>query len=190
MEWFIENYFKLEHKESSGYDLILKDIFHDELIISNYIKRIQMKLGKLYEILAEKFFGFTIVKKIDLIHTEKRIALELKSSDNTDNSSSRVRNYEKLLEFQKNNKAYKLYYVCINCTNKKPQKKILDNGITFLSGEYALKFLYGDKYLVILSMIQNVLIKQRQHLQIAGISSKTSYTTSHLKICEGTQLNA
>ena len=190
MEDFIRRYFSFEYEAKSGHDIILNDIFKEELQIAHMIKIVQMKLGQLYEVLAEKYFGFTRVKKIDLIHTQRKVALELKSSDNTDNSSSRYRNLEKLLEFKKDNPDYMLYYVCINNTTKTPQKKVFDNGIKFLTGKYALEFLYGKDYEKIIKMIMKVLKEQRQHLQIAGTPSKASSTTSVEKPSEGTQLIA
>lgn len=188
MEDFIRKYFTFEYEAKSGHDIILNDIFKEELIIAHKITFIQMKLGQLYELLAEKYFGFTLVKKIDLIHTQRKVASELKSSDNTDNSSSRHRSLEKLLEFKKDNPDYKLYYVCINNTTKTPQKKVYDNGIRFLTGKYALEFLYGKDYVKVIKIIRKCLKEQRQHLQIAGTPSKASSTTSIEKSSEGTQI--
>ena len=187
MDDFINNYFNYESKSKRGHDIILTMVFERELEISYRLKLIQMKLGKLYEELAEKYFGFIKVKKIDLIHPKRRVAVELKASDNTDNSSSRYRNYEKLLEFKSD---YKLYYLCINCTTKKPQRKILDNGITLLTGNFALEFLYGKDYQLIIDSIISVLKEKQRHLQIAGTPSTASSTTSILKDLEGSQLIA
>ena len=142
-------------KANSSHDVIMNEIFSKEILIANKIKIIQMRLGKLYEELA-LFYGWKKVSKIDLIHEEFKYAIELKSSDNTDNSSSRHRNYEKLLEFQKNNLDYELFYVCINSTKSKGCNNKLPNNITFLSGNYALQFLFGDDYNYILKMIKDV----------------------------------
>ena len=53
-----------------------------------------MRLGKIYEELA-KLNDWTKVEKIDLIDINKKYAIELKSSTQTDNSSSRERKFSK-----------------------------------------------------------------------------------------------
>ena len=80
-------------------DIILTELFEKEILIANKLKIIQIRLGKIYEELA-KLNSWTKVKKIDLIDINRKFAVQLKSSMQTDNSSTREQNFQKLLEFK------------------------------------------------------------------------------------------
>ena len=136
MEAVIRNILCNEIKQKSPTDFILSEFFTKEIQIANKLKIIQMRLGKIYEEVA-KLYNWIKVEKIDFIDVDKKIALELKSSTNTDNSSSRERNFQKLFEFKEKHQDYELFYLCINHTTKMCQNKKLDNGITLLTGKYA-----------------------------------------------------
>ena len=144
-------------------DLILGALFKPQMVEAHKLKILQMRLGKIWEVLSE-YYGFIKVKKIDLIHPVRKIAIELKNRTNTDNSSSRYRNYQKLLEFKEQHPEFKLYYVCINDRRSSTiggnetqgkEEKLLANGITFVCGETALKLLYGEDYKMIIELIKH-----------------------------------
>ena len=145
MENIINKILLKEIKPKLTNDIILTELFNKEILIANKLKIIQMRLGKIYEELA-KLYDWTKVEKIDLININKKYAIELKSSTQTDNSSSRERNYQKLLEFKEKFSDYKLFYLCINHSTKECQNKLLHNGITFLTGKHALEFLLWRKF--------------------------------------------
>jgi len=147
-----------------------------------------MRLGKIYEELA-KYHNWTKVDKIDFIDIDRKYALELKSSTQTDNSSSRERNYQKLLEFQKSHPEYKLYYLCVNHTTYEPQMKVLENDITLLTGKYALEFLYGENYNDVITCIQNC-VKEFIDSDTFKLreSPKASSTTLLEKFDKGTEV--
>ena len=188
MQEVIRNILCKDIKPKKGCDRILSELFPNEIQIANKLKIIQMRLGKCYEEIAKEF-NWIKVQKIDLINIDKKYACELKSSTNTDNSSSFERNKQKLLEFQKSYPDYKLFYLCINHQTKEPQSKLLDNNITYLTGNYALEFLYGKEYENILSSIRKCIIeiincdtsKLRE-------TPKASSTTSLSKDSEGTEV--
>jgi len=138
-------------------DIILCGILQNEIRTCTYIKNIQMRIGKLWEVIAT-FYGWLKVKHINLINLTTKQAVEIKNADNTDNSSSRHRNYEKLLEFKSANPDYEVIYACINCNCSKPCDKLLDNGIRYVSGEYALKLLYGEDCHRIIKLIQSIIV--------------------------------
>jgi len=188
MEAVIKNILCAPIKENVNKDLFLSELFPNEIRTANKIKIIQMRLGKLFEELA-KFYNWTKVEKIDFIDINRKIALELKSSTNTDNSSSRERNYQKLLEFKAKHTDYKLYYLCINYTTNQPQNKILANGITLLTGKYALEFLYGKDYSNVITAIQNCIKDyiNSDTFKLRGVP-KASSTTSLEKSFEGSEL--
>jgi hypothetical protein len=180
-------------------DIILCGILQDEVIISNYIKNIQMRIGKLWEVIAT-FHGWLKVKHIDLLNLTTKQAVEIKNADNTDNSSSRHRNYEKLLKFKSAYPDYEVVYACINCNCSTPCDRVLNNGIRYVSGEYALKLLYGEEYHRIIELIQSILVSfLNQELAVTPPtrntsklreSPKASTTTSLEKFDEGTRLIA
>jgi len=175
MENKIEKILCAPIKPKLNNDIILSEIFHDMIIQANHLKIIQMRIGNLWEVIAT-YYGWLKVKKIDLINLKTKQAIELKNADNTDNSSSRHRNYEKLLEFKKDNEDYEIIYACINCNCSNETDKILDNGIRYVSGKYTLKLLYGEDYQKIIDLIKMILQKKMvlqrkmQHIQIAGKS--------------------
>ena len=94
MENVINQILLKEIKPKLSTDIILTELFEKEILIANKLKIIQMRLGKIYEELA-KLNDWTKVEKIDLIDINKKYAIELKSSTQTDNSSSRERNFQK-----------------------------------------------------------------------------------------------
>ena len=169
-------------------DIVLSELFHDEILIANKLKIIQMRLGKVYEELAVHF-NWIKVDKIDLIDIDRKYALELKASTQTDNSSSREHNYQKLLKFKEDHNEYNLYYLCINHTSKNSQNKLLDNGITFLTGKYALEFLYGENFNEVITCIQQC-VKEFINSDISKLreTPKASLTTSFEKSYEGSQV--
>lgn len=119
-----------------------------------------MRIGRLWEVIATHH-GWLKVKQIDLINLNTKQAVEIKNSDNTDNASSRHRNYEKLLQFKSNNPEYEIIYACINCNCSQPCDKVLDNGIRYVSGDFALKLLYGEDYHKIIELMKQVVTALR-----------------------------
>ena len=147
-------------KTKQNTDIILSNNNLNEISKANKLKTLQMRIGRIYELCAI-YYNWEKVKGIDLINKEKQIALELKNRDNTDNSSSRYRNCEKLIEFKQNNPDYELYYICINSPKKQNEKIIEFKGekITFLFNEKALEFLYGSNYQNVINIIKKCILE-------------------------------
>jgi hypothetical protein len=94
---------------------------------------------------AATFFGWEQdVEEVDLIDRARKFVVELKNSANSDNSSSRRRKYDALVEFGQRNPGYTLFYVVINDATSK-DKMVHDNRIHYLSFGKALSFLFGAK---------------------------------------------
>ena len=188
MENVINQILLKEIKPKLSTDIILTELFEKEISIANKLKIIQMRLGKIYEELA-KLNSWTKVEKIDLIDINRKFAVELKSSTQTDNSSSRERNFQKLLEFKEKCPEYELFYLCINHTTKECQNKLLDNGITFLTGKHALEFLYGENYNEVILTIQKC-VKDFASSDTSKLreTCDISTTTSSEKSFEGTEV--
>ena len=141
-------------------DIILNGLCDEDLWYSSRLRFLQMRIGNLWEMIATECFGWVKVSGFDLICPRRKIALELKNADNTDNSSSRHRNINKLLEFRKLNPDYQLFYLCINNrTTKDDQCYCGENGITFATGEHARRILYGDYAQEVVNIIRFVVSK-------------------------------
>ena len=147
-------------KTKQNTDIILSNNYLNEISKANKLKTLQMSLGRIHELCAT-FYNWEKVPKIDLVDNNRKIALELKNRDNTDNSSSRYRNCEKLIEFKQNNPDYELYYICINSPKKQNEKNIEFKGekITFLFNEKALEFLYGSNYQNVINIIKKCILE-------------------------------
>ena len=141
-------------------DIILNGFLDKALWDSALLKVLQMRIGHLWEMIATECFGWIKVTGIDLICPHRKIALELKNTDNTDNSSSKWRNINKLLEFRNFHPDYQLYYLGINNRNTKDGQCYCDaSGIVFPTGEHALKVLFGDCAHEVVNVIRSVITK-------------------------------
>lgn len=142
-------------------DIILSDpVFSQALHSAHILKVIQMRIGSTWEKLA-CILGWQKVKGIDLVCPYRRIALELKNADNTDNSSSRARNIQKLLPWAE--KGYTLCYVCINNRASSVSECYQrSDGVWFISGHNALSLLFGHYADFIIQQMRCYCIQQMQ----------------------------
>ena len=92
---------------------------------------------------------------LDLINHELKVAMELKKSFNTDNSSSKKQNFNKLENFSINNPGYKVIYGVINEKNGKSENKIVGKNIIYLSGKNLLEFVFGEKYKHLIELLRS-----------------------------------
>lgn len=151
---------------------ILYDILNTEddikySLISLKIKQKQMKYGKIWQYIIGEYDKFENLKNghysgVDIISYEKKIIIELKNRYNTDNSSSRKINLDKLVNFKLRNNDFICIYGVINEKNKIGKKKIiLHNGIeiTYLSGNFLFEFIFQHNKDIILNKIKQVIIQ-------------------------------
>lgn len=102
-------------------------------------KQYQMKIGEIWQEVLGSYNGYINLKTnhssgLDILSITHKIVIELKNRTNTDNSSSRKANFEKLVKFKKKHPDYKCIYACINDTNEhqtlKGSRKIVKiNGV-------------------------------------------------------------
>ena len=83
-----------------------------------------MKIGEIWQEVLGNYEGYTNLKSghesgLDIISHNKKIAIELKNRTNTDNSSSKKSNFDKLANFKKKNPEYTCIYANINSDTKK-----------------------------------------------------------------------
>ena len=124
-------------------DVLTYDILDTEKTKQNKLlvlkeKQRQMKVGEIWQEVLGSYDGFINLKighetGLDIISHTKKIAIELKNRTNTDNSSSKKSNLDKLAKFKKNNPTYICIYANINANTEENTlngsiKKILHNG--------------------------------------------------------------
>jgi len=103
---------------------------------------------------------------LDIISHTKKFAIELKNRTNTDNSSSKKSNLDKLAKFKKDNPEYLCIYANINDDTEKKTlqgsiKSIIHNGVEikhYIGYEF-LKFILGDNVAIIVEFVKNTIDK-------------------------------
>jgi len=134
-------------------------------------KQFRMKIGEIWQIILGNYYGWENLKigneyGLDIISHTKKIAIELKNRTNTDNSSSRQTNFNKLVKFKKDNPSYICIYACINADNEEKTyntkfEKIIHNGfeIEKHTGYEFIKFILGNDTDKIIKFTKSVIEK-------------------------------
>jgi hypothetical protein len=169
IEYAIQNIL-LRHENN----FITYDILDTETTIKNKLmalkeKQRQMKVGEIWQEVLGNYNGFVNLKighetGLDILSHTKKIAVELKNRTNTDNSSSKKSNLDKLANFKKNNPEYLCIYANINANTEKKtlrgsSKKILHNGVELEHkiGYEFLAFMLGNDTDEIINFIKNTI---------------------------------
>ena len=154
-------------------DTLIKDILLDEYIgankisfdITKRIKQVQMKIGNIWQILIGEYKDFQNLKighvtGLDAISEKRKIVMEIKNRYNTDNSSARKSNYDKLSNYKHDHPDFECIYGVINDT-KDCVKAINHNNqeIKYYSGRYLLDYVFGNDKENVLKIINAVLKK-------------------------------
>lgn len=145
-------------------DLVIKEHekkFRDTKII----KQIQMKIGELWQIAIGNWnqmedLGTGHKTGLDILSKDRKIIIELKNRYNTDNSSSRKANNNKLAKFKKDNPDYKCIYGIINdkTAEGKHYKYIHDTQeLEYMSGDIFLTFIFGEYKEKILILLKELI---------------------------------
>ena len=132
-------------------------------------KQKQMKYGEIYQVAIGNYGEFINLgknpkSKLDIISYTKKIIIELKSRTNTDNSSSKKANLDKLANFKSENPDYECIYACINDSTEEKTKKglhkiIKHNGvdITIYTGYLFLEFIFEENTEIVLEFLRNTI---------------------------------
>ena len=147
------------------FDILDSDVDIEEIKIALKIKQKQMKYGEIWQIIIGNYatmenLGVGHVTGLDIIDHTKKCIFEIKNRHNTDNSSSRKANYDKLVKFKRENMEYDIIYGVINEKNSKGiQKNIEHNGynITYLSGDKLFLYVFGDNSQQIINQVKGLL---------------------------------
>jgi hypothetical protein len=134
-------------------------------------KQRMMKIGEIWQEVIGSYYGFINLKSghktgLDILSHSKKIAIELKNRTNTDNSSSRKYNFDKLSQFKKKNPDYRCIYANINANTKEKTlegytKKIVYNNVEIehYVGYVFLKFIFEEDVDIIINFIKKIIEK-------------------------------
>lgn len=167
-------------KQKITYDILLDSRYFDNInIICLRQKQLQMKIGHIWQVVLGNYKNYINLKQnhisgLDIINYDKKIIIELKNRTNTDNSSSRKQNFNKLSKFKKENPEYRCIYGNINDSTEAKtiigiEKKIINDNveIEFITGYKFLKTVLENDTDKIIKFVKNTI---------------NSYLESNLKI--------
>lgn len=134
----------------------------------NCMKTLEMGAGKLWQSVIGSYGDFKDLGQgdpsgLDLVHPQRKFAMELKYSWNTDNHNSRYKTFEKLVRFHTIYPEYTVIYGFINPKRGYEADPGMDETILYhdvkirkLSGRLLLKFLFDDDADQVVSVVRNI----------------------------------
>jgi hypothetical protein len=158
-------------KEKLTYDILDTEKSKAFKLIALKEKHRQMKVGEIWQDVLGSFDGCVNLKighvtGLDILSTHKKFAIELKNRTNTDNSSSRKSNLDKLARFKKSNPDYTCIYANINedteeKTLQGKTKIIIHDGVEIeqQSGHKFLTFVLGSNADLVITFVKNTIDK-------------------------------
>jgi hypothetical protein len=171
LENIIQNILSKPNKTNFTYDILDTEKTKTNKLIILREKQRQMKIGEIWQEVLGNYNGFINLKSghisgLDILSHTRKLAIELKNRTNTDNASSRKTNFDKLVEFKKNNPDYTCIYATINANSEKQTlkgstKKIIHNGVTIehYTGYACLQFILGKDTDKIIRFVKNMMDK-------------------------------
>jgi len=130
-----------------------------------------MKIGEIWQELIGNYDKFINLKNghktgLDILSNERKIIIELKNRTNTDNSSSKKSNMNKLSKFKKENPEFICIYANVNDNTEKKtlvgfRKKIIHNDfeIEHMVGYSFLEFIFQENTEKIIEFAKNIIDK-------------------------------
>lgn len=167
----IKNILLRPEKNVLTYDILDTEKLKRNKFLALKEKQRQMKVGEIWQQVLGSYNGFVNLKignktGLDILSHTKKIAIELKNRSNTDNSSSKKFNLDKLANFKINNPDYDCIYANINANTENKTlngsiKKILHNGVELKHqiGIEFLKYILGDDVDIIIQFVKNIIDK-------------------------------
>lgn len=171
LENIIQNILLRPENNTLTFDILDTEKSKKNKLISLKEKQRQMKIGEIWqEVLGnyEDCINLKIGHKtgLDILCHTKKFAIELKNRTNTDNSSSKKSNLNKLVDFKINNPDYTCIYANINDnTEKKTLKgsvrKIIHNDVELEHhiGYEFLKYILGENTDIVINFVKNTIDK-------------------------------
>ena len=153
------------------YDILDTEKSKGDKLVALKVKQRQMKYGEIWQEAIGNYNEFVNLKTghktgLDILSDTKKVAIELKNRTNTDNSSSKKSNLNKLAKFKKANPDYVCIYANINADTKEKTlqgsiKKLLHDGVEIEHqiGNKFLKFIFGNDTDLIIDFIKKTIDK-------------------------------
>jgi len=166
LEKIIQNILLRHENDKLTYDILDTVKTRKHKLIALKEKQRQMKVGEIWQEVLGNYHGFVNLKMghatgLDILSNTKKIVIELKNRTNTDNSSSKKSNLDKLAIFKKNNPEYICIYGNVNANTEKKtlngsRKKILHNGVEIehLVGYKFLEFILGEHVDLVIDFVR------------------------------------
>ena len=161
---------KSKPKDKILFDILDSELELEEIKIALKIKQKQMKYGEIWQIIIGNYktmenLGVGHSTGLDVIDRAKKEIFEIKNRYNTDNSSSRKANFDKLVKFKQENPEYDIIYAVINEKklmnelNTGIQKNIEHNGhiIKYLSGDKLFDHVFGNNSQEIIHYVKELI---------------------------------
>lgn len=166
MEQGIRNIILKRYVVKNPNDIILQGVPQSVIDTCYKYKLLQQRIGEAWDV-APSFYQWTRNEfGLDAINHITKQAAEIKNSSCTDNSSSRRRNYDKLLEFKEAHEEYELLYCIINDKTDKDVMKY-DGRIRYVSGMYALRELFGENAIHVVDVMKRAAQEFLQNSNLA-----------------------
>ena len=110
--------------ETLTYDILDTENKKNDKLIALRVKQHQMKIGEIWQTVLGNYDGYIDLgvgheTGLDILSHSKKIIIELKNRTNTDNSSSRKANLDKLAKFKIEHPDYTSIYANINADDEK-----------------------------------------------------------------------
>ena len=155
---------KSKTKDKILFDILDSELELEEMKIALKIKQKQMKYGEIWQIIIGNYktmenLGVGHSTGLDVIDRAKKEIFEIKNRYNTDNSSSKKTNFDKLVKFKQENPEYDIIYAVINELNTGIQKNIEHNGhiIKYLSGDKLFNHVFGNNSQEIITYVKELI---------------------------------
>lgn len=153
------------------YDILDTEKSNINKLICLKEKHRQMKIGEIWQEIIGSYGTFVNLKQghpsgLDIKSDTLKIAIELKNRTNTDNSSSRKANLNKLAKFKEDNPEYTCIYANINDnsehkTREGYSKLLIHNGVEIhhMVGYKFLTYTLREDADIIIEFVRNLLDK-------------------------------
>jgi hypothetical protein len=156
-------------REILTFDMLDTEFSKKHKLIALKEKQRRMKYGEIWQMVLGNYDTFTDLhighkSGLDIISIQRKIIIELKNRTNTDNSSSKKSNLDKLSYFKKNNPDYICIYGCINDITEKnttmgKNKTIIHNCVELKQyvGNELLTLILGKNTQLIINFVKETI---------------------------------